>query len=65
MNVMGVPAITIPCARELAVGPIGLQIVGRPGDEQAVLRAAYFAERCLREALPSSGNLPRTNPPIR
>lgn len=50
MNVMGVPAVTIPCTREATSGPIGLQIVGRPGDERSVLRAAYFAERCLREA---------------
>ncbi len=44
-NVLGVPAISVPCGFSGAGSPIGLQIVGRPFDEATVLRAAYAYEQ--------------------
>jgi Asp-tRNA(Asn)/Glu-tRNA(Gln) amidotransferase A subunit family amidase len=53
-NATGRPAITVPCGfvRDL---PVGLQIIGRPGDEPTVLRAA----RALEAILP-----PQATPPL-
>jgi aspartyl-tRNA(Asn)/glutamyl-tRNA(Gln) amidotransferase subunit A len=44
-DVLGVPAISVPCGFSATGSPIGLQIVGRPFDEGAVLRAAHAYER--------------------
>ncbi len=40
-NLCGAPAITAPCGFDTDRHPIGLQIVGRPFDEDMVLRVAY------------------------
>lgn len=40
-NLVGIPAISIPCGFSSNGLPIGLQIAGRPFDELTVLRAAY------------------------
>jgi aspartyl-tRNA(Asn)/glutamyl-tRNA(Gln) amidotransferase subunit A len=42
-NLLGLPALTVPCGLSPAGLPLGLQIVGRPFDEATVLRlgAAY------------------------
>jgi aspartyl-tRNA(Asn)/glutamyl-tRNA(Gln) amidotransferase subunit A len=44
VNLAGVPAISVPCgfARGL---PIGLQLIGRPGDDETVLRVADAYQR--------------------
>jgi len=43
-NMAGVPGISLPCG--FAEGlPIGLQIMGRPFDEETVLRVAYTYEQ--------------------
>ena len=39
------PAISLPCGLSSEGLPIGLQIGGRPGDEEAVLRVAYAYEQ--------------------
>jgi aspartyl-tRNA(Asn)/glutamyl-tRNA(Gln) amidotransferase subunit A len=39
-NYYGLPAISVPCGFDRHGLPIGLQIVGRPGGDQAVLRLA-------------------------
>jgi len=44
-NVLGLPAISVPCGFTRTGLPIGLQITGRPGDEATVLRLAYAYER--------------------
>lgn len=43
-NLTGLPAITLPCGFDEDSLPIGLQIVARPFDEAAILRAASAYE---------------------
>jgi len=44
VNLAGLPGISVPCG--LAGGlPIGLQLIGRPFDEETVLRAAHAYEQ--------------------
>jgi len=44
INVLGLPAISIPCGRDRLGLPVGLQIVGRPFDEALILRVAAALE---------------------
>jgi aspartyl-tRNA(Asn)/glutamyl-tRNA(Gln) amidotransferase subunit A len=44
-NLIGFPAITLPCGFSEKDLPIGLQLVGRPFEEETVLRAAYAYEQ--------------------
>jgi aspartyl-tRNA(Asn)/glutamyl-tRNA(Gln) amidotransferase subunit A len=44
INVLGLPAISIPCGRDRRGLPMGLQIVGRPFDEAAVFQVAAALE---------------------
>ncbi len=44
-NLNGFPAITVPCGFSEEQLPIGLQFVGRPLDEETVLRAAHAYEQ--------------------
>ena len=44
-NISGLPAISVPCGFSPEVMPIGLQIVGKPFNEQTVLRIADAFER--------------------
>ena len=41
VTVLGGPAISVPCAFTEEGSPVGLQIVGRPGDDVTVLRFAH------------------------
>jgi aspartyl-tRNA(Asn)/glutamyl-tRNA(Gln) amidotransferase subunit A len=43
-SLAGTPALSVPCGLSAAGLPIGLQLVGRPWDEAAVLRAAHAYE---------------------
>src|SRR3989440_1698660 len=45
VNLAGVPAISLPCGLSSGKLPIGLQIIGRPFEEEKVLRAAYAYEQ--------------------
>jgi len=45
INLAGLPAVSVPCGMDHAGLPIGLQIVGRPYDESAPLRAARAYEQ--------------------
>jgi aspartyl-tRNA(Asn)/glutamyl-tRNA(Gln) amidotransferase subunit A len=44
-NLTGLPAISIPCGFTSTGLPIGLQIAGRPFDEETVLRVAHAYEQ--------------------
>ncbi len=44
-NINGFPAITVPCGFSEDSLPIGLQLAGRPFDEETVLRAAHAYEQ--------------------
>jgi Asp-tRNA(Asn)/Glu-tRNA(Gln) amidotransferase A subunit family amidase len=44
-NLNGFPAITVPCGFSDEGLPIGLQLAGRPLEEETVLRAAYAYEQ--------------------
>jgi aspartyl-tRNA(Asn)/glutamyl-tRNA(Gln) amidotransferase subunit A len=49
-NILGTPAISIPCGTTRAGLPIGFQIVGPPGADAPVLQLAAIIERQLRTA---------------
>ena len=44
INVLGLPALSIPCGRDRKQMPIGLQIVGRAFDEAGVMRVGAALE---------------------
>lgn len=44
-SLAGLPAISVPCGRTTSGMPVGLQLVGAPGAEWTVLRAAYAYEQ--------------------
>lgn len=45
VNLAGIPGISIPCGFTTEGLPIGLQIIGRPFDEETILRVAYAFEQ--------------------
>ncbi len=45
VNLAGIPGISIPCGFDSSGLPIGLQVLGRHFDEEAVLRTAYAYEQ--------------------
>ncbi|MBF0345822.1 MAG: Asp-tRNA(Asn)/Glu-tRNA(Gln) amidotransferase subunit GatA [Nitrospirae bacterium] len=45
VNLAGIPAISIPCGFDSKGLPVGLQLIGRPFDEETILKAAYSYER--------------------
>jgi Asp-tRNA(Asn)/Glu-tRNA(Gln) amidotransferase A subunit family amidase len=46
-TLVGAPAVTIPIGRGPAGLPLGLQLVGAPGDDKRALAAAAWAEKIL------------------
>jgi Asp-tRNA(Asn)/Glu-tRNA(Gln) amidotransferase A subunit family amidase len=46
-NVLGLPAVSVPVGRSVEELPIGVQIIGRPFEEEAVLAAASIIEASL------------------
>jgi Asp-tRNA(Asn)/Glu-tRNA(Gln) amidotransferase A subunit family amidase len=47
MSLFGLPALSIPCGWTNSGLPVGLQIVGRPFDEDTLLRFAYTLQENL------------------
>jgi aspartyl-tRNA(Asn)/glutamyl-tRNA(Gln) amidotransferase subunit A len=45
INLAGIPGISVPCGRSSSGLPIGAQILGRPFEEDLILRAAYAVEQ--------------------
>lgn len=45
VNLAGLPGITVPCGKDKAHLPIGLQLIGNCFDEKTILRAAYTYEQ--------------------
>jgi aspartyl-tRNA(Asn)/glutamyl-tRNA(Gln) amidotransferase subunit A len=43
-NLTGYPAVSVPCGFKDRL-PIGLQITGKPFDEETILRLAYMFEQ--------------------
>lgn len=52
INIAGLAAISVPCARSGEGLPIGVQIIVKPMGEETMLRAAY----ALEQAIPSIGS---------
>jgi len=46
VNLAGIPAVSVPC-EEVEGLPVGLQIMGRPFEEQVILRVAYACEQAM------------------
>src|SRR3989475_635979 len=55
VNLAGLPAISLPCGLSTGKLPIGLQIIGRPFEEEKVLRAAYAYEQATEWHLKRPG----------
>lgn len=47
VNLAGLPAISLPCGKDGAGLPIGLQLIGKPFGEREILRAAYCFEQSM------------------
>jgi aspartyl-tRNA(Asn)/glutamyl-tRNA(Gln) amidotransferase subunit A len=45
VNLAGIPGISLPCGFSAAGLPIGLQIIGKPFDEETILQVAYAFEQ--------------------
>ncbi len=49
VNLAGLPGLSLPCGYTRQGLPIGIQVLGRPFDEQGVLQAAFALEQRLPE----------------
>ncbi|MFA6350571.1 MAG: amidase family protein, partial [Candidatus Omnitrophota bacterium] len=44
-NLAGIPALSLPCGFTKGNLPVGLQLLGKPFDEELILRVAYAYEQ--------------------
>jgi Asp-tRNA(Asn)/Glu-tRNA(Gln) amidotransferase A subunit family amidase len=49
-TLLGTPAVTIPAGKGVGGLPVGIQLVGRIGDDARLMECALFAERALAAA---------------
>ena len=49
-TLLGVPCVTLPAIRGAAGLPVGVQLIGRIGDDAGLMASALFAERALADA---------------
>jgi len=62
LSLTGLPVASVPCGIDTRGLPVGLQVVGRPQDEEAVLTLAAAVERNQRsQAPPRLGTVPLTS----
>jgi len=47
VNLAGIPAISVPCCGRVHNMPVGLQIMGRPFDDERVIDVAYAYEQAV------------------
>jgi len=53
VNIGGLPAVVLPCGYDANGLPIGLQIIGKPFGEAAILNAAYALEKTISKQKPA------------
>lgn len=53
VNIAGLPAVVLPCGYDENGLPIGLQIIGKPFGEAAILNAAYALEKTISKVKPA------------
>lgn len=53
VNIGGLPAVVLPCGYDENGLPIGLQIIGKPFGEAAILNAAYALEKTVSKIKPA------------
>jgi len=63
-NVYGLPSVCVPAARTKMGLPIGVQIIGRPFEEEAVLAAAFIVEEALGGWQPPADLSPEGHNPL-
>jgi Asp-tRNA(Asn)/Glu-tRNA(Gln) amidotransferase A subunit family amidase len=51
-TLLHLPCITLPAGRGPTGLPVGIQLIGRPGEDARLLTVARFAEAALSEASP-------------
>ena len=64
VNIVGVPAISVPCGFDSKNMPVGLQLIGDKFSEQRLLNTAYAYEKQiggfdLSRALAHSADIPQ------
>ena len=63
ITVLGGPAISVPCGFTDDGLPVGIQIVGKPGDDAGVLRLAHAFEQTTSVGRPLTVPAPGPRPP--
>ncbi len=53
VNIAGLPALVLPCGYDAKGLPVGLQIIGKPFGEAAILNAAYALEKTISKVRPT------------